>query len=242
MASDAKMISGINLPGEFVIPSGRTSEKIEQLKARRKPIDFAPQVAEDSELTDEKMVMLLMVGNQGALDVLFDRHSRLVYSIALRILRDQGEAEEVVQECFLYIYRKANLFDATRGSVKVWVVQIAYSRSLDRKDRLARSGFYLHSDIDSVLLHDALPLRGDMEREVEARLDFGRLRSSFEDLTEIQQETLKLFYFEGMDLREISERLQEPLGNIRHHFYRGLERLRKSAGVERQRKQQNGKI
>ncbi len=184
---------------------------------------------------------LLREGDAGALNVLFNRHSSLVYSIALRILREPGEAEDVVQECFLYVFRKADLFDPLRGSAKVWIVQIAYSRSLDQRTHLRRKKFYQRTDIDSPSLSEELTEPGDMEREVEARLDFGRLRAGFEELTEIQRETLKMFYFEDIGLREISERLKEPLGNVRHHFYRGLERLRKSAVVERVRKQHDAK-
>jgi RNA polymerase sigma-70 factor (ECF subfamily) len=81
---------------------------------------------------------------------------------------------------------------------------------------------------------------GDVEREIGAKLDFERLQSAFEDLSAIQRKTLELFYFEDFDLREISERLHEPLGNVRHHFYRGLERLRKSAIAERLRNYHHG--
>ena len=80
-----------------------------------------------------------------------------------------------------------------------------------------------------------------MESEIEARLDLSRLEGAFENLSDVQQETLKLYYFEGMGLREIGERLNEPLGNVRHHFYRGLERLRKDALVERLHNHCNGK-
>lgn len=72
-----------------------------------------------------------------------------------------------------------------------------------------------------------------MEHEVEVRLDVSQLHSAFEDLTSLQRQTLEMFYFEGLELREISERLGEPFGNVRHHFYRGLERLRKSPAVKR---------
>ena len=74
-----------------------------------------------------------------------------------------------------------------------------------------------------------------MERELEAKLDFSQLQLAFDDLTPMQKQTLEMFYFEGMELREISERLHEPFGNVRHHFYRGLERLRKSPAVKRLR-------
>jgi RNA polymerase sigma-70 factor (ECF subfamily) len=71
------------------------------------------------------------------------------------------------------------------------------------------------------------------------RLDFSHLLSAFEDLTQMQRRTLELFYFQGMELREISQRLGEPIGNVRHHFYRGLERLRKSPAVKRLRETHN---
>jgi RNA polymerase sigma-70 factor (ECF subfamily) len=102
-----------------------------------------------------------------------------------------------------------------------------------------RRGFYLHTEIDSDALDSTLVGRADMEQTIGARLDVDRLQCAFEDLTEIQRQTLKLFYFEDLDLREISARLDEPLGNVRHHFYRGLERLRKSAMAERIRSQQS---
>jgi RNA polymerase sigma-70 factor (ECF subfamily) len=86
---------------------------------------------------------------------------------------------------------------------------------------------------------DTLLGQCDVEREVGVRLDFSSLQDAFEDLTQMQRRTLELFYFEGLDLREISERFQEPFGNVRHHFYRGLERLRKSPAVKRLREQHN---
>jgi RNA polymerase sigma-70 factor (ECF subfamily) len=156
-------------------------------------------------------------------------------------LHDTGEAEEIVQECFMYIYRKALSFEPTRGSAKVWIVQVAYSRARDRKMYLSRRGFYLRTDIESDGLDGTLVGNADVEREIGAKLDFDLLQCAFEELTESQRETLKLFYFEDLELREISERLHEPLGNVRHHFYRGLERLRHSTVVERLRNHRHGK-
>ena len=198
----------------------------------RDALGAVSQPAGGDELSDEMLISLLRSQDADALDVLFSRHSRLVYSIALRILRDSGEAEEVVQDCFLYVYRKALSFEPLRGSVKVWIIQMAYSRARDRKAHLTRRGFYLRTDIESDILEGTLVGNADVEREIGAKVDFDRLQCAFEDLTEMQYETLKLFYFDGLELREISERLHEPLGNIRHHFYRGLERLRSSAVVK----------
>jgi len=168
-----------------------------------------------------------------SLDLLFGRYSRLVFGIALRILGDHGEAEEAVQECFFCLYQKAALYDPAKGTAKGWVVQVAFSRARDRKAHLARRGFYAGTDIES--LDDTLMGHDDTEHAVGVRLDFSHLQSAFEELTPVQRQTLELFYFEGLDLREIGERLQEPFGNVRHHFYRGLERLRKSPAVKRLR-------
>jgi RNA polymerase sigma-70 factor (ECF subfamily) len=183
--------------------------------------------------SDEELLTDLQTSDANALDVLFRRYSRLVFGIASRILRDYSEAEEVVQETFFYVYRKAALFDSAKGGAKAWIVQVAFSRALDRKAHLSRRGFYDGTEIES--LDDTLVGKSDVERETGAKLDFAYLQKAFEDLTLMQRRTLELFYFEGFELKEISERLHEPFGNVRHHFYRGLERLRKSPYVQRLR-------
>jgi RNA polymerase sigma-70 factor (ECF subfamily) len=183
--------------------------------------------------SDEELMSSLQAKDSKALELLFDRYSGLVFGIALRILNDHSEAEEVVQEAFFYVYQRALIFDPLKGSAKGWVVQVAFSRARDRKAHLSRRGFYSGTDIDS--LDDTLLGQNDVEREIGARLDFSQLQCAFEDLTHMQRQTLEMFYFEGMELREISERLHEPFGNVRHHFYRGLERLRKSPAVKRLR-------
>jgi len=117
------------------------------------------------------------------------------------------------------------LFDEAKGSAKNWIIQIAMHRALDRKSHLARRGFYAGTDIAA--LGDTLLGETDLDREIGAKLNRVQLEKAFEQLPEMQRLTLELFYFEGLDLREISEKLNQPLGNSRHYFYRGLERLRK---------------
>jgi RNA polymerase sigma-70 factor, ECF subfamily len=199
----------------------------------REQIVAIPGSSTISSPSDEELLADLQTYDAKAFEVLFCRYSRLVFGIASRILRDYSEAEEVVQETFLYVYRKATLFDAEKGGAKAWIVQIAFSRALDRKAHLARRGFYVGTEIES--LDDTLVGKADVEREIGAKLDLAHLQKAFEELTEMQRRTLELFYFEGFELKEISERLHEPFGNVRHHFYRGLERLRKSPSVQRLR-------
>lgn len=196
-----------------------------------------PQPAEVRCRSDEELMAGLQGKDPTALDLLFVRYSRLVFGIALRILNDRSEAEDVVQEVFFGLYQKAILYDPAKGSAKGWVVQVAFSRALDRRAHLLRRGFYSGTDVES--LHDTLVGQSDVEHEVGVQLDFSHLRCAFEELTAIQRRTLELFYFEGLDLREISERLRQPFGNVRHHFYRALERLRKSPAVKRLRDKHN---
>jgi RNA polymerase sigma-70 factor (ECF subfamily) len=193
----------------------------------------SPETSAVRSPSDEELMADLQAKDAYALEALFARYSKLVGGIAFRILRDYSEAEEVVQEAFFYVYKKSALFDPGKGGAKTWIVQIAYSRALDRKAHLLRRGFYVGTEIDS--LGDTLMGKTDVEREIGTKLDFANLQRAFEDLSLMQRQTIELFYFEGLDLREISEKLHEPFGNVRHHFYRGLERLRKSPSVQRLR-------
>jgi len=189
-----------------------------------------PEVLDSRLSSDGEAMARLQAGDSSGLHLLFDRYARLVHSIALRILHDHGEAEEVVQEAFLQVFQKAKLFDSSKGPARAWIVQIAFHRTLDRKSYLERRGFYLRTDIESVyniILGDT-----DLDREIGAKINLEQLEKAFTELPEMQRRTLELFFFEGLELRDISEKLNEPCGNVRHHFYRGLERLRKSAFVQ----------
>jgi RNA polymerase sigma-70 factor, ECF subfamily len=192
-----------------------------------------PELTELRISSDDDAMLRLQRNDATALEILFDRYARLVFRIALGVVRDRGEAEDVVQECFFHLYRKCFLYDGAKGTVKNWVLQIALHRALDRKAHLARRGFYVGTDTGS--LGDTLLGETDLDREIGAKLNRIQLEKAFDELPESQRVTLELFYFEGLDLREISRKLKQPLGNTRHYFYRGLERLRKSAFVQRLR-------
>jgi RNA polymerase sigma-70 factor, ECF subfamily len=179
---------------------------------------------------DEAVMARLHAKDADALRLLFERYSRLVLGIALRILHDYGEAEEIVQELFFQVYQKSHLFDPLKGTAKAWIVRIALHRALDRKSYLGKRGFYFGTQVgyqDDALLGDT-----DLDRSLAAKLNRVQLKKAFEELSEMQRRTLELFHFEGLTLREISDKLEEPLGNIRHHYYRGLERLRSSGFIQ----------
>jgi RNA polymerase sigma-70 factor (ECF subfamily) len=196
-------------------------------------LTLPPELPELRIPSDDEAMLRLQTNDTTALEILFDRYARLVFRIALGVVRDRGEAEDVVQESFFHLYKKCILFDGAKGTVKNWILQIALHRALDRRAHLARRGFYLGTDMG--LLGDTLLGETDLDREIGAKLNRIQLEKAFDELPETQRITLELFYFEGFDLREISRKLNQPLGNTRHYFYRGLERLRKSAFVQRLR-------
>jgi RNA polymerase sigma-70 factor (ECF subfamily) len=189
-----------------------------------------PVAVQTKSPSDDELMVRVAEIDSNALGVLFDRYSRLVFGIAVRVLHDYGEAEEVVQDAFFQVFQKAKLFDSSKGTVKGWILQIAYHRALDQKSYLVRRDFYRSTEIgclDDTLLGDT-----DLDREIGSRLNHVRVAEALEELPEIQRRTLELFYFEGLELKEIADKISEPLGNVRHHFYRGLERLRKNAFVQ----------
>jgi RNA polymerase sigma-70 factor (ECF subfamily) len=179
---------------------------------------------------DELLMVCLQSDDHEALAELFRRHSRLVFSIGYRVLEDAGEAEEIVQDVFLYLYQRAGQFDEARGSAKAWIVQVAHSRALDRRNFLQRRHFYLGTDVADFA--DTLAGESDVERSAMSKWNLVQLEVALRDLPNNQRRTLELFFFEGLELREIALQLDESLENVRHHYYRGLQKLRKNGVVQ----------
>jgi RNA polymerase sigma-70 factor, ECF subfamily len=180
---------------------------------------------------DAELITRIHARDSTYLDTLFYRYSGLVLGTAFRVLGNPSDAEEVLQEVFFYLYRRSELFDPSRGTVKTWINQITLSRALDRKLSLARRRLYRGADIGSL----ELQADTDLEKEMDRKLSRRHLEGAFAELTAMQRQTIELFFFEGLGLREIGQQLRQPLGGVRHHLYRGLERLRKSPLLHRLR-------
>ncbi len=189
------------------------------------------------EPSDENLLEQVREGSSTALSLLFRRHARAIRNVAHRILRDEAEADDLVQEVFLYIFRKASLYDSGRGAARTWMIHVAYHRAFDRRRYLISRRFYGHQELDDSALHlidsrRALPfheqsIEGVFGRELMARFNAR--------LTPEQQETIQLYFFEGYTLKEIAQRTGRSLVNVRSHYYRGLERLRKYVLPEKMR-------
>ena len=177
--------------------------------------------------TDEELLAALQTGDPEALGVLFQRFGKAVHSIGARILRDPVEAEDLVQDLFLFLQRKCALFDRSKCSARSWIIQMAYHRAIERRRYLSARKFYSRAEMDG----QSAQLVGTptSESDYSAEAVFGRngLGKVLEALSEDQRETLRLHFFGGYTLAEIAVELGQPLGNVRHHYYRGLDRLRK---------------
>jgi RNA polymerase sigma-70 factor, ECF subfamily len=178
------------------------------------------------ELADEVLIERICLGDKEAFASLFQRYARLVRSVAARILRDTAEAEDLAQDLFLFIHRKCGLFDSSRSSARSWIVQMTYHRAIERRRYLTTRHFYARTELP----RDAERKVGipATESDYSAEVVFGRngLEKVLEALSEDQRETLRLHFFEGYTLTEISTMLTQPLGNVRHHYYRALDKLR----------------
>jgi RNA polymerase sigma-70 factor, ECF subfamily len=175
--------------------------------------------------TDEELMEQLRMGQADALAVLFDRHYRLVFGVALRILHDHGEAEDLMQEVFLEIYRKIEDYDPDKGNAKTWILQYAYHRSLNRQKYLSVRSFY-DGRQDSDLAQFELPQSPNGWNGLTYDDWAQVLQKGMSSLSEKERMTLDLAYFQGLQLKEIAAQFNEPLGNIRNHYYRGLKKLR----------------
>ncbi|MGA7625693.1 MAG: sigma-70 family RNA polymerase sigma factor [Candidatus Acidiferrales bacterium] len=180
------------------------------------------------EISDEALFAQICTGHKESLTILFRRYVGLVRGIGRRILRDDAEAEDHVQEVFFYLYKKCALYDSSRGSARSWLVQTSYYMALHRRMHLAVRRHY-----DSVELQESgadelpSPAIAGYDRSAEGLFGSVRWRELLAALTVDQWETLRLHFFEGYTLAEIAEKRGQPLGNVRHYYYRALEKLRK---------------
>lgn len=178
---------------------------------------------EDRE-ADVACMRRVVQGDSRAFADLYDRHVRPVFSLVLRIVTDQGEAEDLVQEVFAQAWTQARRYDAGRGPVSAWLLTIARSRAIDRlrarrgqKALVAPSATPVADVPDPGLTQEMLVLNAEQ---------LGRLRTAIGELPLLQRLALELAYFEGLSHTEVAERLEQPLGTVKTRIRAALQRLR----------------
>lgn len=171
--------------------------------------------------TDEDSVLLSLVqrGDEQAMASLFDRYSKIVYSVALRVLRDPASAEDVLQEIFMQIWRNPDGFIATRGSLGGWLAVVARNRSIDLLRRRKPT-----DTVEDVILASSCNLGNEAERNIMIE----RARVVIDQLPMEQKKTLEMAFFDGLTHSEIAEMTGDPLGTVKTRIRSGLTTLRKA--------------
>src|ERR1700736_4025354 len=179
----------------------------------------------EARRADEAALARMAQGDHDGLAELYDRHARAIYSLALRILQDRAEAEDVVQDVFAQVWTQAARYDTSRGAVAAWMLMMARSRSIDRlRSRRARPDNT--ADTGATLNMPDAGVRQDLQ--LLSAEEVARLRRALAELPLLQRVALELAYYEGLTHAEIAERLEEPLGTVKTRIRQAVIRRRES--------------
>ena len=159
-------------------------------------------------------------GDSGAFEKLYDELGASVFGVARRVVRDPSRAEDVAQEVFLEVWRKAPSFDDARGSAKTWIMTIAHRRAVDAVRRNESQKKYDGTAAPDEVVHDE-PADSLIKNE-----EHGAVRTCMETLTDLQLESVRLAYFNGYTYSEVATLLDKPLPTIKTRMRDGLIRLR----------------
>lgn len=168
---------------------------------------------------DASLLAEVHTGNDRAMATLYDRYSRVVYSVALRVLRDPASAEDVLQEVFMQIWRNPDSFTAARGSLGGWLAIVARNRAIDALRRKRPT-----ASVDDV----ALAAPGNFADEAERTTLMDRARAVIVKLPREQRKTLEMAFFDGLTHSEIAEMTGDPLGTVKTRIRSALLTLRKA--------------
>lgn len=185
---------------------------------------------DDSRPMDEAVIRQIAGGDHAALGALYDLHGRVVYTLALRIVGDAAEAEEVVQDVFLQVWRGAAQYDKGRATVTGWLLMMARSRAIDRvRAREARPRGAVTGELAMANLADSGV--GQETRAISSEAA-DRVRSALQDLPSAMRAAIELAYYEGLTQSAIAERLGEPLGTVKTRMRAALQKLRSALGAD----------
>ena len=174
-------------------------------------------------LPDDVLMKFVKDGHPEALAVLFDRYRRLVLSVAWQILRDKGEAEDLVQSVFLEILQSAAKFDSAKGTAKTWILQYAYHRSFNRKKYLHLRGI---TNCPDQFIPSRQPSASWCDSSFELMESERFMQEALACLNHKQRRILELAFYEGLSMREAAEITGQSFDTVRHHFYRAIGNLR----------------
>jgi RNA polymerase sigma-70 factor, ECF subfamily len=184
----------------------------------------APPTSGENAL-DLEAVERMARGDANGLTALYDRHARAIFSLAFRILRDQADAEETVQDVFSQAWRQAARYETRRGAPAAWLLMMTRSRAIDRL-RSRRAASPPGGDVRTERLAEFSSPDVAPDVQVVTADQAARLRHALNDLPAVQRLAIELAFFEGLTHAEVAERLEQPLGTVKTRIRLGLIRLR----------------
>jgi RNA polymerase sigma-70 factor (ECF subfamily) len=181
---------------------------------------------QSQELEDSFLIGQISAGDQEAFGRFYDLHSAAVLGLVSRVLGSRGEAEEVLQEVFLQVWRQSDRYESARSTPRGWLLMLARSRALDRlRRRDARGRHEQEAVADAAFPHLVSPLGTRRLEEVERR---DRVHSALNLLSPEQRRCIELAFFEGLTHTQIAERLAAPLGTVKSRILLGMNKLRQA--------------
>jgi RNA polymerase sigma-70 factor (ECF subfamily) len=187
------------------------------------PAPVSPAVDAPDRSRDRSLLGRVAAGDVAALRALYDVHAPRALAIAMRILRNVEEAEDVVQDTFLEVWRRSAQFDDGRGAAIAWIVTIARSRAIDRLRASHTAGRALDGVVaNEDVMRTALPSPAD---RMDERRDGARVATALAALPALQRETIELAYFEGLSQSEIAAKTGTPLGTVKMRVKLAISKL-----------------
>jgi RNA polymerase sigma-70 factor (ECF subfamily) len=182
-----------------------------------------------SEQSDEALMARICEGDNEALGLLFRRYGRTVRRIAFRVLRDWSEADDLLQDIFVSIYRLCKTYDSSKSPARFWICRMTFCRAISRRRYLSSRHFYTRLDIDDAASHlaDSQTQIHQLDEFIDTTFNNGNLAKLFAELSENQRKTLRLYFVDGYTLEEIAGKLGQTRGNVKNHYFRALDKLRR---------------
>jgi RNA polymerase sigma-70 factor (ECF subfamily) len=180
---------------------------------------FSPPAQARSAAEDERLLERVRARDAQAMAELFDRYGSMVYSVALRVLRDTGHAEDVMQDVFFNLWENPKSFVSARGSLGAWLLVVARNRSIDALRRRKPS-----DSVDEVVL----PAKTNLAEEAERNTIMEKVRGVMNGLPPDQQKSLQMAFFEGLSHSEIAAKTGDPLGTVKTRIRTALISVRKA--------------
>jgi RNA polymerase sigma-70 factor (ECF subfamily) len=190
-----------------------------------------PQMSRNvADLSDAELIELVANGEARALEVLYDRYSRVVYSFALRIVGDPQLAEEILQEVFFRVWQQGSGFQSNRGSLITWLLSITHNLAIDEVRKRNRRPQKADSEDPELVLGAMADESTDIEQEVWLSGVRMAIVEALNRVPKEQRDVIELAYFRGLTQREIAETLGQPLGTVKTRMRLGLQKLREQLG------------